>query len=72
MAHDKFTQRMASTSHILLGNHKVIHTNRSAPITSFCPIQVNRVGSLDLAVETCLKHHLRNQRSTACQGTHRR
>ena len=69
MAHDELTQRMASTGHILLGSHEVIHTNRSAPITSFCPIQVNHVGSLDPAVETRLKQCLCNQRGAACQGT---
>jgi len=35
MAHDKLTQGMASTDHILLGNQEVIHTNGLAPITSF-------------------------------------
>ena len=38
MAHDDLTQGMASTSHILLGNHEVIHTNGLAPITSFYTI----------------------------------
>jgi hypothetical protein len=38
MAHDELTQGMASTGHIFLENHEVIHTNGSAPITSFCPI----------------------------------
>ena len=34
MAHGGLTLGMASTDHILLGNHKVIRTNGSAPITS--------------------------------------
>jgi hypothetical protein len=38
MAHDELTQGMALTGHILLGNHEVIHTNGSVPITSFYPI----------------------------------
>ena len=38
MAHDELAQGMASTGHILLGNHKVVHTNRSTLITSFYPI----------------------------------
>ena len=32
MAHVELTQGMASTGHILLWNHEVIHTNGSAPI----------------------------------------
>jgi hypothetical protein len=35
--HGELTQGMASTSHILLGNHKVIHTNGSTLITSTYP-----------------------------------
>ena len=66
MACVELTQGMASTDHIILGNHEVIHTNGSAPI------QVNRVGSLDPVVETRLKQRLRNQRSAACQGTNER
>ena len=37
MAHDKLTQGMASIGHILLGNHEVIRTSGSAPITNFYP-----------------------------------
>ena len=61
---------MASTGHILLENHEVIQNNGSTPITSFYPVQVNHVGSLDPMVETCLKQHLCNQQSTKSQGTH--
>ena len=32
MADDKLTQGMASTGHILLGNHEIIHTNGSTPV----------------------------------------
>ena len=67
MAHDELTQGMASTGHILLGNHKVIHTNGSAPITGFYPFQM---GSLDPTVEPCLEQHLCNQWNAACQGAH--
>ena len=66
MAHDKLTQGMASTGHILLGNHEVIHTNGSTPITSFYPVQVNHVESLDPAVESRLEQRLRNQWSATC------
>ena len=38
VAHDELAQRMASTDHIPLGNHEVIHTNGLAPITSFYPV----------------------------------
>jgi hypothetical protein len=51
MARDKLTQGMTSTGHIILGNHEVIRTNGSAPITSFYPTQANRVGSLGPVVE---------------------
>ena len=37
IAHGELTQGMAPTGHILLGNHKVIHTNGTTPITSFYP-----------------------------------
>jgi hypothetical protein len=70
MAHDELTLGMASTSHILLGNHDVIHTNGSAPTTSFYPVQVDHVGSLDLMVEPCLKQRLHNQWNAAYQHAH--
>ena len=38
VAQGKLAQGMASTSHILLGNRKVIRANGSTPITSFYPI----------------------------------
>jgi hypothetical protein len=72
MAHDELTQGMALTGHILLGNHEVIHTNGSVPITSFYPIQVNRVRSLDPVAESHLEWSLHNQQSTACQDMHER
>jgi hypothetical protein len=56
MAHDELTLGMASTDHILLGNHDVIHTNGSAPTTSFYPVQVDHVGSLDPMVEPRLSN----------------
>ena len=37
MAHGELTQEMALTGHILLGNHEIVHTNGSMPITSFHP-----------------------------------
>jgi len=37
MARVELTQGMASTGHILLGNHEVIRTSGSAPITNFYP-----------------------------------
>jgi hypothetical protein len=42
------------------GNHEVIHTNGSAPIIGFYPVQVNHVGSLDPTVEPRLEQLLRN------------
>ena len=51
---------MASTGHVLLGNHKVIHTNGMTPITCFYPIQANRVGSPVSTVESRLGQRLRN------------
>jgi hypothetical protein len=70
MAHDELTLGMASTGHILLGNHDVIHTNGSAPTTSFYPVQVDHVGSLDPMVEPCLEQRLRNQWNAAYQHAH--
>jgi hypothetical protein len=61
MAHDELTQGIASTGHILLGNHKVIHTNGSTPIASFHPDHTNHVGSLGLAVELCPEQCFRHQ-----------
>ena len=63
---------MASTGHILLGNHEVIHTNGLAPITSFYPVQVNRMGNLGLTVEPCPEQCFRYQQDAACQGLHER
>ena len=37
MAQKELTQGMASSGHILLGNHEVIRTNGSTPITSSYP-----------------------------------
>ena len=51
---------MAPTNHILLGNHEVIHTNGSAAITSFYPIQANHAGSLGPMVEPRSEQRLRN------------
>ena len=69
-AHGKLTHGMASNGHILLGNHEAVHTNGSMLITSFYPIQVNRVGSLGLAVEPRPERRLCHQRNVACQGIH--
>jgi hypothetical protein len=72
MARDELTQGMASIGHILLGNHKVICTNGSMPITSSYLVQVSRVGNLGLAIEPHPEQHLYNQRDVACQGRHER
>jgi hypothetical protein len=70
MAHGVLTDGMASTGHILLGNHEIIHTNGPTPINNFYPIQANRVGSLGPAVEPRPERRLRHQPSAACLGTH--
>jgi hypothetical protein len=72
MALGKLTQGMASTDHIHLGNHDVICTNGSVPITSFYPIQANRMGSLGPVVQPHPKQHLHSQWSVVCQGMHKR
>ena len=69
MARDELAQGMSSTDHILLGNHEVIHTNGSVPITSFYPIQANHAGSLGPAVEPCPEQSLCNQWSAVHRGT---
>jgi hypothetical protein len=53
VAQGELSQGMASTGHILLGNHRVIHANGSTPITSFYAIQADHVGSPILVVEPC-------------------
>ena len=70
MAQGDFTQGMASTGHIFLGNHETIHTNGSTPITSSYPVQADRVGSLGQVMEACPDRHLCHQRNATCQGIH--
>ena len=51
---------------------ELIHTNGSMPVTSFYPIQANRVGSLGSAVEPCPEWHLCHQWNIVCQAMHER